>query len=378
MLEAGVVGDGPAGRNSGFIIDLPHEVSSSDYGSAALQGSRERIALQRRAVAFATELAAERGWGRDTVDPCGRYTVALTPDGDRHVADYAAQLVRLGEIHTVLDAAALAQLTGSHAFTSGLHMPGTLIVQPAAYIRGLADSLQPPVRLHERTPALSFERKGDGWLVRTPQGSVAGPRIILATNGYAERFGFFRGQLLHVFTYASMTAAFDPARLGGRRDWAATPASPMGTTLRRISGPGGDRILVRARYTFNSGLRVGGGTMRRAGFLHDRKLAHRFPSLAGLEMEYRWGGAMALTRNGVPAFGEVEAGVLAACGCTGLGASNATASGIAAAETLLGVDTSLTRIYAGFARPQPLPPRPVTTIGAKATLAVRELRAGIE
>ena len=87
---------------------------------------------------------------------------------------------------------------------------------------------------------------------------------------------------------------------------------------------------------------------------------------------------MALTRNGVPAFGEVEAGVLAACGPHWLCASNATASGIAAAETLLGVDTSLTRIYAGFARPQPLPPRPVTTIGAKATLAVRELRAGIE
>ena len=56
-------------------------------------------------------------------------------------------------------------------------------------------------------------------------------------------------------------------------------------------------------------------------------------------MHYRWGGAMALTRNGVPAFGEVEPGILAAVGCNGLGASNATASGLAAAETLLGVET---------------------------------------
>ena len=378
MLEAGVVGDGPAGRNSGFIIDLPHEVSSEDYGGASLQGSRDRITLQRRAVAFATELAAERGWGRDTLDPCGRYTLALTPEGDRHVADYAAQLVRLGEDHARLDAAALAQVTGTRAFTSGLHLPGTVIVQPAAYVRGLADSLAPPVRLHEATPVLSFERRGGGWLVRTPQGSVESPRIVLATNGYAERFGFFRGQLLHVFTYASMTAVFDPARLGGLRDWAATPASPMGTTLRRISGPAGDRILVRARYTFNPGLRVGDGTLRRAGARHDAKFAHRFPSLAGLAMDYRWGGAMALTRNGVPAFGAVEDGVLAACGCNGLGASNATASGIAAAETLLGVESALTRVYAGFARPRALPPRAVTAIGARATLALRELRAGIE
>ena len=201
---------------------------------------------------------------------------------------------------------------------------------------------------------------------------------MLANNGYAERFGFFRGRLLHVFTYASMTEAFDPARLGGQRAWAATPASPMGTTLRRISGRGGDRLLVRSRYTYNPSLHVGEGTLRRAGARHDGKFAHRFPSLAGTRMEYRWGGAMALTWNGVPAFGEVEPGVLAACGCNGLGASNATASGLAAAETLLGVESELTRIYRGFASPQALPPQPLTLIGAKATLALREWKAGVE
>jgi glycine/D-amino acid oxidase-like deaminating enzyme len=286
--------------------------------------------------------------------------------------------VRLGEAHTKLDADAVAEVTGSRAFTSGLHMAGTVIVQPAAYVRGLADSLTPPVRLFESTPALSFERRGGGWGVKTPQGSVESPRIVLATNGHAERFGFFRGRLLHVFTYASMTEAFEPARLGGLRAWAATPASPMGTTLRRVSGTSGDRLLVRSRCTYNPGLSVGEGTLRRAGARHDRKFAHRFPSLVGTRMEYRWGGAMALTRNAVPAFGEVEEGVLAACGCNGLGASNATASGLAAAETFLAIESELTRIYARFDRPQTLPPQPVTTIGAKATLALREWRAGVE
>jgi glycine/D-amino acid oxidase-like deaminating enzyme len=378
VLEAGVVGDGPAGRNSGFIIDLPHEVSSEDYGGDSLQKSREHIALQRRAVTFATELAAEARWGPETLGPCGRYNLAMTPDGDRHIADYAAQLVRLGEAHTMLGTEAIAGVTGSRAFTSAIYMPGTVIVQPAAYVRGLADSLKQPVRLFEQTPAVSFERKGGGWLVRTPKGSVESPRIVLANNGYVERFGFFRGKLLHVFTYASMTAEFDPARLGGLRAWAATPASPMGTTLRRMRGRRGDRLLVRSRYTYNPSLHVGEATLRRAGARHDRKFAHRFPSLAGTRMEYRWGGAMALTWNSVPAFGEVEAGILAACGCNGLGASNATASGLAAAETLLGVESELTRIYRGFASPQALPPQPLTLIGARATLALREWKAGVE
>lgn len=378
VLEAGVVGNGPAGRNSGFIIDLPHEVSSEDYGGAALQRSRDHITLQRRAVDFAKDLAAERALDRATLDPCGRYNLALTAAGDHHLAAYAAQLDRLGEAHTMLDARAVAEVTGSTVFTSGIYMPGTVIVQPAAFVRALADSLAPPVRLHENTPATSFERKSAGWLVRTPNGSVDSPRIVLANNGYAERFGFFRGKLLHVYTYASMTEPFAPSRLGGHRAWAATPASPMGTTLRRVEGPDGDRLLVRSRYTYHPGLDAGEATLRRAGAVHDRKFAHRFPDLAGTKMQYRWGGAMALTRNSVPAFGEVEPGLLAAVGCNGLGASNATASGLAAAETLAGIETDLTRIYRAFASPQALPPQPLTLIGARATLAWREWKAGVE
>ena len=74
VLEARVVGDGPAGRNSGFIIDLPHEVSSEDYGGDSLQKSRDHIALQRRAVTFATELAAERGGVRRPSTPAAATT----------------------------------------------------------------------------------------------------------------------------------------------------------------------------------------------------------------------------------------------------------------------------------------------------------------
>ena len=86
---------------------------SEDYGGDSLQKSRDHVALQRRAVSFATELAAERSLDRDTLDPCGRYNLAITPEGDTHIADYAAQLNRLSETHTMLDAAAVAGVTGS-------------------------------------------------------------------------------------------------------------------------------------------------------------------------------------------------------------------------------------------------------------------------
>ncbi|MDQ7774833.1 MAG: FAD-binding oxidoreductase [Paracoccus aminovorans] len=378
VLEAGVVGDGPAGRNSGFIIDLPHEVSAQDYAGAALQKSRDHITLQRRAVDFAVELARDKDWPREVLDMCGRYNVAMSPEGDHHILDYARQLDQLGEGYRLLDRAEIADVTGSQAFSSAIFMPGTAMVQPAAYIRGLADALAGNVTLYEQSPVMGFEPKGAGWLVKTPGGSVQAGRIVLANNGYAEKFGFFKGRLLHVYTYASMTETFSPNRLGGLRDWAATPSSPMGTTLRRVSGPDGDRLLVRSRYTCNPTMNVGEGTLRRAGAVHDRKFAHRFPGLRDVAMQYRWGGAMAVTLNAVPAWGEVEPGLYAACGCNGLGASNATASGLAAAEAMLGIESPLVRIHRGFAAPKKLPPQPFLTLGAKVTLAIRERRAGVE
>src|SRR5690606_8604045 len=127
---------------------------------------------------------------------------------------------------------------------------------PAAYIRGLADALPASVRIFENSPAVLLEKNATGWLVKTPQGTIHTGKILLANNGHAESFGFFKGRLVHIFTYASMTQAFDPALLVGERKWAATPALPMGTTVRRVAGTDGDRILVRSRYTYNAGQTV--------------------------------------------------------------------------------------------------------------------------
>jgi glycine/D-amino acid oxidase-like deaminating enzyme len=144
------------------------------------------------------------------------------------------------------------------------------------------------------------------------------------------------------------------------------------------AGQRGDRILIRSRYTYNSRQIVREGALKRAGAQHDRKFKARFPGLGNVDMQYRWAGGMALTVNAVPAFGEVEHGVFAACGCNGLGASKATASGIAAAEMMLGCSSEITRIYQRFQAPKALPPRPLIAIGAKANLAFREWNAGAE
>ncbi|BAP44890.1 FAD-dependent oxidoreductase [Pseudomonas sp. StFLB209] len=378
VLEAGVVGEGATGRNSGFIIDLPHEVSSEDFGDTSTERARRDIFLYRTAIGLATDMADEFGWGREVLDRCGRYSVAISAKGDEHIRSYARQLDGLGEAHRILDGDQIHEVTGCPMYTSGLFMPGTVMVQPAAYIRAVADGLRAPVSVYENTPVQRFEKTGNTWQLKTPQGTVSAGKIILANNGHAESFGLFKGTLLHVFTYASLSEPFDPRRLSGQRDWAATPALPMGTTVRRISSEQGDRLLIRSRYSYHAGLEISERHIRAAGRVHDQKFATRFAGLPDVQMQYLWGGPMALTVNSVPVFGEVENGLYAAIACNGLGASKSTAAGIAAAENVLGLDSRMVQILSGYEQPKKLPPQPLLSIGAKANLRLREWRAGRE
>ena len=58
VLEARRVGEGPAGRNSGFMIDLPHDLSSANYAGGA-ERDRNLIALNRAAIDFARRAARD-------------------------------------------------------------------------------------------------------------------------------------------------------------------------------------------------------------------------------------------------------------------------------------------------------------------------------
>ena len=380
VIDATTIGDGPAGRNSGFMIDLPHDLSSEEYTSS-LDRDLWQIRLNREAIAFARDAAEEYEMPDEAVDACGRINGAADENGLKHNREYAAHLKNLGEEFEELDAKAMKAVTGSDFYSTGLSMPGTCLLQPALYIRGLADGLQNKVTLFENTPALSMEKQGVDWQVKTPKGIISTPKIILAVNGHAESFGFFKGRLMHVFTYASMTEALSEDQmkaLGGERRWGITPSDPMGSTVRRISGIGGDRIVVRNRWSFDPSMEVSDARIERYGRDQDKGFLRRFPMLQDLKMEYRWSGRLCLSYNSAPAFGEVDDGIIAACCQNGLGTAKGTLAGIAAAEMVLRANSHLADELLAAPAPQKLPPKPLALIGAKASIAWREFKGRAE
>jgi hypothetical protein len=77
VLEAGRVAEGAAGRNSGFMIDLPHDLASEDYAGAG--DDRAMIALNRHAIGFARGAVEDYGIDRAYFDPAGKVNGASKP-----------------------------------------------------------------------------------------------------------------------------------------------------------------------------------------------------------------------------------------------------------------------------------------------------------
>lgn len=380
LLEAKRIGEGPAGRNSGFMIDLPHDLASEDYGGA-LERDIAQTRLNRAAIAFAAEMATEYGLSEEAFVLSGKTNAAASAKGHQHNLDYAAHLSRMGEAHEVLDAAAMRDLTGSDYYQSGLYTPGTAMLQPALFVRGVASALASNrIQMFENTPVVALDRQGD-WVAKTPKGQITAPKVILAVNGHANSFGHFKGRLLHVFLYGSMTHALTHAeckRLGGTAQWGLTPADPMGSTVRKINGAGGTRIIMRNRVTYDPSLKVSEARVAAMGRTHDRSFAARFPMLEGVEMEHRWGGRLCLSWNGAPALGEVDEGLYAACCQNGLGLARGTLHGMAMAEMASGVESETVTDVMGQGEPSRLPPLPFTYLGATATMKWGEWKAGRE
>lgn len=383
LVDACEIATGPAGRNSGFMIDVPHNLSSGEYAGDSAESTSLEIARNRQAIGFARSAAEEYGMSARTFNPSGKINASATERGIHHNASYARSLAQIGEAFTLFDAAQMKEITGSDYFHDGLWTPGAVMIQPAQYIRDLAAGLSDKIDIYEHSPVRELNRTGALWKARTPQGSVTAPKVILGVNGHIEDFGFWRGRLMHIFTYASMTQAFRASQfdrpVSGAENWALLPADPMGATLRKITTDAGDsRIVIRTRFTYDPGKKV--STERVASIAAEQRqsMDARFPALKNLPFEYSWAGRLCLSVNSVPAFGEVEEGLYSACCENGLGTVKSTLAGILAAE--LATETASDTLIKFQHQPQPkrIPPKPIAWLGINSVIRWQEFRAGRE
>ena len=368
LIEALKIGQGASGRNSGFVIDLPHK---RDLELGTPETQQKILKLNKAATDYLEQQINRFGiqcqWSR-----AGKYQIAVGDRGSRHLDHFEKLVAALGTKYNRLCGAELAEIVGTNYYREAIFTPGCILMQPAALMRGLADSLPENVRVIEETPVRVIERTHDGFVVCAGGYELRCSRIVLGTNIFTEELGFMKNRILPVMTYASMTRPLTEAELSGnysgKLDWGITPADHAGTTMRMTQDR---RIIIRNGIRYAHDYNTPQDLLPKVQQAHREGFDIRYPGLSHVPFEFTWGGASGLSGNFETFWGELEPGIYASCCDQSVGAARGTISGMMLADLIADKDTELLQdIRDVSGTPCLLPPKPLLRIGVPLRMAI--------
>lgn len=370
VLEARDLGEGGSGLNGGQVIaGLKHDPDRliSRYGERI---GEQLIARSAEAPDLVFDLirrhsiecgAARSGWMQ----------LAVSESQLPLLQRRARQWRQRGAEVTVLSDREAAQLTGSTRYCGGWMDRRGGLVQPLAYLRGLARAaIASGARVFLRSSAGKLSRDGGGWRIDSEAGSVTASTVILATDAYTDRtFDTLRRTLVTVPSIQVATAVL-PARLRAAVLPGGQSVSDTQRLLCYFRMDASGRLVLGTRGSY-ADVPVPAGTTA-----HERALREIYPELAGMPLEYRWGGFVALTRDGLPHLHEPAPGLLAGLGYNGRGVAMATAMGRLLARRALGEPAESLQFPLTPIRPIRL--HRLSHLAARTTIRYLQLRDALE
>lgn len=368
LVDAQRVGYGASGRNSGFVIDLPHKFALEHPDP---QHKQRLLGLNRAAIDQLQTLI-----GRHTIDcqwsHAGKYQGAVGERGLAYLDHFEKLMADLGEPYRQVERQELAGVLGTDYYSRAIFTPGCYLMQPAALVRGLGASLPQNVEVLEESPIQRLERDAGGnWILHGKEGLIRTPKVLLGTSIFTQEFGYLRNRLLPVMTFASWTRPLTDAEMasvGVQADWGLTPADHAGTTVRMTQDR---RLIIRNTYKHvpRYGRSINDSIRLKVREDHCAAFHARYPQLAHVPFTHTWGGVYAISRNFTNFFGKLDDGVFATACDNGVGAAWGTISGTLLADKVVGADSQrLDDIQSVTGMPSRNPPEPFLGLGVRSRI----------
>lgn len=376
LVDAGRIGNNASGRCMGFVIDLAHNPRKRDFVED-IKGNKEELFVNLDGIAYIRSAVEEYGVDCDW-DAQGKYHSAATAHGVEDLHRFSEALDKLGQNYSWVETPEIQAITGSKHYIKALHHPGTVLVQPAKYLKNATRSLPANVTVHENTPIVAVQFGVPKHICETSAGTIRASKVIICASGYLTKFGFFDNRAIPLYTFASMTRQLtesELARVGKKEAYGLIPADSFGTTVRRTID---NRLFLRNVYSYATDFKTTTQDVMRARVQQQIAFERRWPELSSIGFEASWGGLLTLAQNGGMVFGELAEKVYGAAFCNGTGVARGAAFGKAVAELAAGHSSPVIDILKTRASPSKPYPRPVTAMGVRIVTAVRFRRAGAE
>ena len=244
VLEARQVGNGASGRSGGMALNWINGVHADTPERA-----RRVYGATKAGLDWIASVIAEHGLNV-RFNRIGCLDTYTNNQRAEEAHESAEKLAAWGIPVQYLQGSALESRVRARGVVGAVNDPTTGQLHGLDLLRGLVPILQGyGVRICENSPVVAIE-EGKTHVVRTPNGSVRAPTLVLATNAYTARLGYFtRG----VFPLHSHVIATDPLPLERWRELGWGDTAGFCDDLDRIA---------YASMSADGRLLIGGGCLR--------------------------------------------------------------------------------------------------------------------
>ncbi|MFD1883023.1 NAD(P)/FAD-dependent oxidoreductase [Paracoccus pacificus] len=332
LVEAHRVGFGASGRNGGQIGSGQRLDVDQLEDLAGKQAAQRLWNMAEEAKALVAELA---GLAAVPVHP-GVAHACRTEAEVAHSHKLAEKLDRdygYKKIRT-LDRDAFRALVPSDAYVGGDLDLGAGHLHPLNFAIGLAQlATEAGAHIHENSAVHHIRharRPGEKTIVQTDHGFIECDHVILGCNGYMGQHlsAEVAARVMPINNYIVATAP-----LGDRAD----------EVLRQNIAVHDTKFVVNYwRLSPDKRLIFGGGETVTYRFPADiaakvrKPMQEIYPGLRGVDIDYAWGGTLAITFNRMPLFARPAPDTISASGFSGHGVALATLAGKLMAQAVAG------------------------------------------
>ncbi len=292
VLEGACCGYGASGRNGGFCSTTDW---IDDLEDLEPEDRQQALEVSSWGLEQIKHLVAEHGVDCD-LEETGMLDVALNDKHIRSLADDHARYTALGLESTLLHGDELKTEIDSPRFKAGLVTPYGAILNPAKLVRGMKRVVEAlGVEVRERSIVTRITH-GRTVVVDTEHGDIRSPVVVIATNAYSHKLGFFKDRVIPIAVFQIATEPLSAAQWESI-GWSNRRGLADVRALCSYSRPTADgRIVmggVDTQYYAADSLAYGAdkSVTRRI----EEELFSFFPQLEGLKIEHAWGGTTALT-----------------------------------------------------------------------------------
>lgn len=338
VLEAREVGHGASCRNGGHLNNGMAHGYGDVMASFGAEGARRLYHAYDASIDLIEQVIEEEGIDCN-FRRSGKLKIASKASHVAGLKSSCALIKKEADKDVVfLDRSELTHEIKSDEAHAGMLYPKSAMMHMGRYMHGLALAVERHGgAVFEDTPVSGIETKGPRWQIETPKGTLSADNVIVATGAYSGQFAAkpfrpFTRRIIPVGSFIVVTRPLTEAEIAATLPGNRTYVTSLNIGHYFRLSPD-NRLIFGGRARFSS--KSDPDSDAKSAEILRAGLKSMFPTLAGIEIDYCYGGLVDMTQDRLPRAGQLD-GMYYAMGYSGHGAQMSNLMGVVLADMVLG------------------------------------------